>query len=58
VRCSGFVSKADDDRLLVPTVEQVLKASERIRLYHEVAPDFAVISPGDHGRAALKEPPR
>ena len=46
VRCGGFVSKADYDQVLIPAVEQALKASERIRLYYEVAPDFAVISPG------------
>lgn len=46
IRCSGFVSKADYDQVLIPAVEQALKASDRIRLYYEVAPDFAVISPG------------
>ncbi len=46
VRCRGFVSKADYDQVLIPAVERALKDHERIRLYYEVAPDFAVISPG------------
>ena len=45
VRCSGFVSKADYDQVLVPAVERALETSERIRLYYEVAPDFALITP-------------
>ncbi len=46
VRVSGFVSKADYDQALVPEIDRALQASERIRLYYEVAPDFALISPG------------
>lgn len=45
VRCSGFVSKADYDQVLVPAVERALEAGDRIRLYYEVAPDFALITP-------------
>ena len=46
VRCSGFVSKADYDQVLVPAVQRALKANERLRLYYEIAPDFSGISPG------------
>jgi SpoIIAA-like len=46
VRCSGFVTKADYDQVLVPEVEQALKTNERLRLYYEIAPDFSGISPG------------
>ncbi len=45
VRCSGFVSKADYDRVLVPAVDRALDAGDGIRLYYEVAPDFALITP-------------
>ena len=46
VRLSGFVSKADYDQVLVRAVERALKANERLRLYYEIAPDFAGLSPG------------
>ncbi|MFY9655390.1 MAG: STAS/SEC14 domain-containing protein [Methylocystis sp.] len=46
VRCSGFVTKADYDQVLVPEVEQALKTNERLRLYYEIAPDFSGISTG------------
>lgn len=45
-RCSGFVSKADYDEVLVPAVEQALKTNERLRVYYEIAPDFSGISLG------------
>jgi hypothetical protein len=46
VRCSRFVTKADYDEVLVPTVEGALKRNQQLRLYYEVAPDFTGISPG------------
>ncbi len=46
VRCSSFVSKADYDQVLIPAVEQALRAHERLRLYYEIAPEFSGISPG------------
>ncbi|HTR11824.1 MAG TPA: STAS/SEC14 domain-containing protein [Roseiarcus sp.] len=51
VRCSGFISKADYDQVLVPAVEQTFKANERVRFYYEVAPDYSGFSPG----AALED---
>ena len=46
VRCSGYVSKADYDQVLVPAVETALKTHQDLRLYYEIAPDFQGISPG------------
>ena len=45
VRCSGFVSKADYDQVLIPAVQKAVAANERLRLYYEVAADFSGISP-------------
>jgi SpoIIAA-like len=46
VRCSGFVTKADYDQVLLPEVARALKTNERLRLYYEIAPDFSGISTG------------
>lgn len=50
VRCSGFVTKADYDQVLVPEVEQALKTNERLRLYYEIAPDSRASRPAPCGR--------
>lgn len=44
--CSGHVTRADYEHVLVPAVEAALKAHERVRIYYEVAADFAGIAPG------------
>ena len=44
--CRGHVSKADYDTVLMPDVADRLSRNEKLRLYYEVAPDFAGIDPG------------
>ena len=46
VACSGHVTQADYERVLVPAVEAALEAHERVRVYYEVRADFAGIEPG------------
>lgn len=46
VVCKGRVTKSDYDDVLVPAVESALTTHERVRLYYEIAPDFAGIAPG------------
>ncbi len=44
--CSGRVTKADYDAVLVPAVMNALKKHGKVRLYYETAGDFAGIAPG------------
>jgi len=44
-RCSGHVTRADYDDILVPRVEQALAGHDNVRLYYEVGPDFTGIDP-------------
>ena len=44
--CHGRVSREDYETVLVPAVEEALRFHDRIRLYDEVAADFAGIEPG------------
>jgi hypothetical protein len=46
ILCSGRVTKADYDSVLVPAVEDALKKHEKVRIYYEIAPDFLGIDPG------------
>ncbi len=44
--CRGRVSKADYDSVLIPAVENALKKHEKVRIYYEIASDFAGFDPG------------
>ncbi len=44
--CSGRVSKAEYDTVLVPAVKAALKAHDKLRVYYETAADFSGIAPG------------
>ncbi len=41
--CTGRVTKADYEMILVPAVLDALKAHGKLRLYYEIAPDFTGI---------------
>ncbi len=43
--CTGRVTKADYDAVLVPAVMQALEKPPKLRLYYETAADFAGIDP-------------
>jgi len=44
--CKGHVTRRDYDTVLVPAVEKVLKAHQKVRLYYEIGTDFEGIEPG------------
>jgi hypothetical protein len=44
--CSGRVTKADYDAVLVPAVSSVLRTHDKLRLYYETAADFDGLDPG------------
>ncbi|MFG1344657.1 STAS/SEC14 domain-containing protein [Xanthobacter autotrophicus DSM 431] len=44
-RGSGFLTKEDYDRVLVPAVEEALKTHEGVKVYYEIASDFSGMSP-------------
>lgn len=44
--CHGAVKKQDYDNVLMPAVRDALKSHDKLRLYYEVAADFATIEPG------------
>ena len=46
VACSGHVTRADYETVLVPAAEAALKAHDRVRVYYQVGSDFAGIEPG------------
>lgn len=46
ILCSGRVTKADYDSVLVPAVENALKKHEKVRIYYEISSDFSGIDPG------------
>ncbi|MGD8417174.1 MAG: STAS/SEC14 domain-containing protein [Pseudomonadales bacterium] len=46
VVCSGHVTKADYDAVLVPAVRKALDQHKKIRLYYQVGGDFAGIDAG------------
>jgi len=45
-RCRGRVTRSDYEGVLIPAVDAALKHDKRVRLYYEVAADFAGIEPG------------
>ncbi|HXI85912.1 MAG TPA: STAS/SEC14 domain-containing protein [Parvularculaceae bacterium] len=46
VKCSGHVTRSDYEKVLIPAVDQALKAHEKVRLYYHVGADFEGIDPG------------
>ena len=42
----GRITRADYTNVLTPAVEKALATHKRLRLYYELAPDFAGIDPG------------
>ena len=44
--CKGHVTRQDYETVLVPLVEEKLKAHDKVRLYYEIGPDFDEIDPG------------
>jgi hypothetical protein len=44
--CTGRVTKADYDSVLVPAVVKALEKQKKIRLYYETSADFSGIDPG------------
>jgi hypothetical protein len=44
-RCSGHVTGADYEDVLVPRVDQALADHDKIRLYYEVAASFTGVDP-------------
>jgi hypothetical protein len=44
--CSGRVTRRDYETVLVPAVEAALGQHEKVRLYYQIALDFAGIEPG------------
>jgi SpoIIAA-like len=45
-RCSGRVTKADYDSVLVPAVVDALRTHDKVRLYYETSEDFAGFEAG------------
>jgi hypothetical protein len=45
-RCTGRLTKADYDTVLVPALLDKLRIHEKIRLYYETGEDFAGFDPG------------
>ncbi len=43
--CTGHVSRADYETVLIPRVEQALAEHEKVRLYYEIGPTFNGIDP-------------
>lgn len=43
--CSGRVTKAEYDTVLVPAVRAALKAHDKLRIYYETAANFRGIAP-------------
>ena len=44
--CTGRVTRADYDEVLVPAVINALRSHDKVRLYYETAADFVGIDPG------------
>ena len=44
--CSGHVTKADYDTVLVPAVMKAFGKQDQVRLYYETAADFTGLDPG------------
>lgn len=46
VDCSGRITKADYQRVLIPAMEAKLKQHDKLRLYYRAGPEFQGIDPG------------
>jgi hypothetical protein len=46
IACSGRVTKADYDSVVVPAVQAALRSHDKVRLYYETDPDFAGLDAG------------
>ncbi len=46
VACTGRVTRADYDTVLVPAVEAALRQGGKVRLYYRIEKDFSGIAPG------------
>jgi SpoIIAA-like len=44
--CKGHVTKHDYETVLIPAVQKALKQPGKLRLYYQIAPDFAGIEAG------------
>ena len=44
--CHGHVTKADYETVLIPDIDERLKLHDKVRIYYEIARDFAGIDPG------------
>jgi hypothetical protein len=44
--CHGHVTKDDYETVLIPDVEKRLAQHDKVRIYYEIAPDFAGVDPG------------
>jgi len=45
-RCSGRVTRADYDAVLVPAVSKALRVHDKLKLYYETAADFSGLDLG------------
>ena len=45
-RCTGHVTKDDYAKVLVPTIVGKLRTHDKVRVYYEIAEDFAGFEPG------------
>ena len=46
ISASGLVRRADYEAVLIPAVEEALKAHDKVRLYYEIEEDFTGMEPG------------
>ncbi|MGO8923715.1 MAG: STAS/SEC14 domain-containing protein, partial [Xanthobacteraceae bacterium] len=46
VLCTGRVTKADYEAVVVPAVQNALSTHDKVRLYYETDADFAGLEPG------------
>lgn len=44
--CHGHVTKADYEPVLIPDVNDRFTRHDKVRIYYEIAPDFAGVDPG------------
>ncbi len=44
--CHGHVTKADYETVVIPDIEKRLLDHDKVRVYYEIAPDFAGFDPG------------
>ena len=44
--CHGHVTKADYETVLIPDINERLTRHDKVRIYYEIASDFAGVDPG------------